>query len=417
MSRAGPTPVAKPTTRPAATREPGVLGVGVVGADISGRGFGPRAHLPAVLAVPGLRLEAVCTAHEESAAAAMQQWGAARAYTDFRALANDPAIDLITVAVRVRLHRPIVEAALRTGRMVYCEWPLGLDSGEAEALARQQQEAGIPVAVGLQGRFSPAVTVARSLLASGELGRPRTFHARQFLVPFDVQSDRAWLAQETEASGALVVATAHVADLMAYLIGDVEAVCAWKGTIAPTGRYSDTGDEFTWQTSDTVAFLARLAGDVLGSCHVTNAAHVAEGFTLTVVCEQGQLALCAPGYVSFSPCRLFVTRAPGREYIEVPAPPPDWIAAAPETVRNVAIALHSFAASATSGTAFHPDFDDALRLHGVVESITRSFETGGWIEVGRRRIIAGSRAEAGNHDPGVEIAEPKLGDLNREESG
>ncbi|HBY93241.1 MAG TPA: hypothetical protein DEP84_04620 [Chloroflexi bacterium] len=40
------------------------LRVGVVGADQRERGFGARAHIPAVLAAPNRELRAVCTARE-----------------------------------------------------------------------------------------------------------------------------------------------------------------------------------------------------------------------------------------------------------------------------------------------------------------------------------------------------------------
>ena len=46
--------------------------VGLVGADASGRGWGPVAHLPALKALDGVELAAVCTSRPESAAAAAE---------------------------------------------------------------------------------------------------------------------------------------------------------------------------------------------------------------------------------------------------------------------------------------------------------------------------------------------------------
>ena len=64
------------------------VGVLVVGADPSGRGFGARAHVPAVEAAAGLRLVGVCTSREETARAAGTRWGT-RAFSDYREAIRD----------------------------------------------------------------------------------------------------------------------------------------------------------------------------------------------------------------------------------------------------------------------------------------------------------------------------------------
>ena len=102
-------------------------GVLVIGADPSGRGFGARAHVPAVEAAPGLRLVGVCTSREESARAAGTRWGT-RAFADFREAVAHPDVELVTIAVRVALHAEIALSALEAGKRVYCEWPLAPDS-------------------------------------------------------------------------------------------------------------------------------------------------------------------------------------------------------------------------------------------------------------------------------------------------
>jgi predicted dehydrogenase len=120
-----------------------VLRVGVVGADRHERGFGARAHIPGVLAAPNIELTAVCTTREETAKLAAEKYGAKRYYAGVDNLVADEDIDLVTIAVRVRSHYSLVWTVLKAGKMVYCEWPLGLNAAEAETLAREAEKAGV----------------------------------------------------------------------------------------------------------------------------------------------------------------------------------------------------------------------------------------------------------------------------------
>src|SRR5689334_14858181 len=108
--------------------------VGIVGATVTpgGSGWGANAHVPALKALPDFELKAVCTAHEETAAASKEAFGTELAFHDFEEMIAHPEIDLIAVVVRVPGHHRLVMSALEAGKGVYCEWPLGADLAEAE---------------------------------------------------------------------------------------------------------------------------------------------------------------------------------------------------------------------------------------------------------------------------------------------
>jgi len=357
--------------------------VGVVGADPSGRGFGPRAHIPGILSAPDLELFAVSTAHAETAAAAAERWGASRWYEGFEGLCADPDVDLVTVSVRVRLHRPVVEAALASGKAVYCEWPLGLDPAEAGSMAKAAAERRVPNGVGTQGRFSPAVRLVRELLDRGDIGRPLTFAVTQQLSRFAVDEDRAWLARAEEASGALYVAAGHVTDTIRYLLGDVITVTGLAMTAAPDGTYVDTGVHFTWTAHDVVAYVCRLASGVAGVAHITNLANPSAGFRLRIFGEEGTLTIAAPGYISFARARIWHDRPDGeRRDLSIPNAYRDGVELPDEHPGlNVALALRALTRAARSGERFRPDFSDGVALHRVIESIERSSTEGGWQRV------------------------------------
>lgn len=360
--------------------------VGVVGA--SPPGFGDRAHLPAIRSAEGLTLEAVCTTRESTARAAAEKWGARKWYSNVEDLCADPDVDLVTVAVRPRLHHPLAMAALRAGKPVYCEWPLALNTAEAREMTALADRAALPTAVGLQGRFAPAVAWARRLVAEGAVGRPLSFVVSQMLSKFEVDSDRSWLVRHEEASGALFVAFGHVIDSVRLILGDVESICARQLTLSPAGVYSE-GGTFEWQTADTVMAMAELSGGVIGTAYVSNTTSPPQGYSLRIIGEEGQMVLEAPSYYQFSPVR--VSAGPlqvsvGRkdsdhlEEVEIPA---EQISELPVTEGhsgyNVARALTAFAEAIRDGRRFRPDFRDGVDLHRLLDAAMASGEESGWV--------------------------------------
>src|SRR5205807_1668140 len=80
-------------------------------------------------------------------------------------LAQHPDVDLVTVSVKVPDHYRPVMAAIDAGKHIYCEWPLGRDTGEAVRMLEAAQRRGIRHVVGLQGQMSPAINYVKELVA------------------------------------------------------------------------------------------------------------------------------------------------------------------------------------------------------------------------------------------------------------
>src|ERR671929_1537664 len=147
--------------------------VGIVGATVTvgGSGWGANAHVPALHALSDeYELWAVCTAHEETARASADAFGAELAFHDFATMLGEPDIDLVTVVVRVPGHYDLVMQALQAGKAVFCEWPLGASVAEAERMARLAAERSLRTAVGLQARSDPTLMYARELVEQGHIG-------------------------------------------------------------------------------------------------------------------------------------------------------------------------------------------------------------------------------------------------------
>src|ERR1700757_310349 len=115
--------------------------VGIVGASAS-RGFASIAHIPALRALPQFEIAAVCTARQESAEAAARHYGVPLAFSDPKKLAQHPDVDLVTVSVKVPDHYRPVMAAITARKHVYCEWPLGRNTAEAQEMLDAAERKG-----------------------------------------------------------------------------------------------------------------------------------------------------------------------------------------------------------------------------------------------------------------------------------
>lgn len=381
------------------------LGVGVVGASPD-RGWALDAHLPAVAGLAEYRLAAVATTRPETARRAAEVFGAAAAYTDPAALAADPAVDLVVVCVKVPAHAEVVERALRAGKHVYCEWPLGLTTAEAERLAALAGERGVRHAVGLQARSSPLLATLRAALADGLLGTVLSCTAYSPTGSGGPHRDlaRRYTADRANAAHTLTINTGHTLDTLGWLLGPLDCFDARVAVRQPAATVTETGEELAVTAPDQVVVSATTGDGCVVSVHAhsgarPNGTHFAARFHGT----RGDLVLRSTGVrglqiedlsARFCPAgstRWRAVRTDPRHY-RVPEP----LRAQP--VLNVAQALRRLAVAIRGGTRFEPDFGTAVALHRRLDAVERAAATG-------RRQCAGARTggtpgPGGNRGPG-----------------
>ena len=111
---------------------------------------------PRSLALPEYDLAAVCTTRQETAEESAKAYGARKSYWDFREMVADPEIDVVDVCVRAPSHYEVAMAALEAGKHVFCEWPLGANSAQADEMASLAEAKGVRTMVGLQSRYAPS---------------------------------------------------------------------------------------------------------------------------------------------------------------------------------------------------------------------------------------------------------------------
>lgn len=366
--------------------EPKKIRVGVIGASPD-RGWAARAHVPALMSLPGYRITAVCTSRPESARAAAREFGAPHAFTDARRLAEHPEVDLVVITVRVPLHAELVEAALAAGKHVYCEWPLARTSEEAGALVTSARRAGVHHVIGLQARYAPAIAYARELIAAGHVGRVTSatvYAARGKGVGERIPAWAAYTLDRDNGAGTLEVAGGHTLDALQYMLGGISDLSATLSVQRPTYTIAETGDTAEATSPDHLLLAATFTSGALVSAHIHDAKVTDARTRLEISGTDGDLALVStgpggPAGIQIGELRLLGTGVSGGTYQELPIPSrydrTSGIAPAGEGF-NVAQMYARLALDLSTGSRSVPDFETGLRLHHLLDTINLSADTG-----------------------------------------
>jgi len=184
LQRAGATSLAGlafPTIVPASVRggaggvAPGdKIAVALVGAGPQGQGV-----MKGFLVEEGARVVAVCDVKSDQLQMARElvdahyQDRACAAYADFREVLARTDIDAVIVATPDHWHVLIALAAVRAGKDIYLEKPMGLSVAEDQALRAAVRETGRVFQFGTQQRSSAFFRRACEIVRNGRIGKLR----------------------------------------------------------------------------------------------------------------------------------------------------------------------------------------------------------------------------------------------------
>lgn len=158
-------------------RDNAPLRVGVLGCAEIAR----RRMLPAFAACPDTEVVAVAGRDAARTRETARPYGA-RALHGYEALLADAEVQAVYVPLPAALHATWVEAALEAGKHVLAEKPLTLHVERTRRLFARAQELGLTLRENVMFPHHSQHRVVKEILAGGELGRLRGFHA-EFTVP------------------------------------------------------------------------------------------------------------------------------------------------------------------------------------------------------------------------------------------
>lgn len=184
---------------------------------------------------PHARVYAVCDTQHELAQRRLQEWGAVKAFTDYRELLLDPEVDAVEILVPHSnlLHERIVVAAAVAGKHIAVQKPMTTSLKSADRMLRAVACSGKVFKVTENYLFYPPIQLARRMIDDGEIGEPISLRIK-FLSGssggWEVPSE-SWQWRMQEVSEGRGTATFdhghHLWSTAWYLLGEVERVSAW----------------------------------------------------------------------------------------------------------------------------------------------------------------------------------------------
>ena len=383
--------------------------VGIVGYNFMG-----KAHSNAYLNAPKFFdlpvtpvMAAACGRTREKVEAFAANWGWESVETRAARLVRRDDIDLIDVCTPNNSHHKIVMAALAAGKHVVCEKPLAMTVQQALEMARAAKKARVLNMVWFNYRRCPAVGLARRIVEEGRLGKihhVRAVYLQDWIV--DPDFPMVWrLDKRIAGSGSHGDLNAHIVDLARYLVGEFEDViglsqtfvkerpllaeaAAGLGARAARGKGKVTVD-------DTVAFLARLEGDVVGTFEATRFApgrknynHIeingSKGSIVWLFERMNELEFFSredpPHLQGF---RTIMATEPGEHpHVEAWWPPGHVLGYEHTFVNQVADLMTALGGRSKP----KPDFVDGLRNQEVLEAVLQSCKTRRWVKVRQHKV-------------------------------
>jgi predicted dehydrogenase len=363
--------------------------VGIIGLKAE-RGWANAAHIPALRALPdAIEVVGVANTNHASAEAAAKAFGLGRAYDSVDSLVASPDVDVVAVTVKVPYHLDLVTKVLEAGKNVYCEWPLGNGLAEAEELAALAKRKQAVAVVGTQAVVSPEVQFVRDLVANGFVGEVRstTYVGSGFTWGDEVEAGDAYALDSKNGATLLSVIAGHAFSAMQSVLGPVSKVNGLLSQRRQTVRIVETGETILMKAPDQVIVAAEFDSGVPLALHLRGGLPCGTRLMWEISGSERDLRISAKveeiPVINISPLRVEGGKRgeQGFSEIEVPSSYYFGLDDAPAG-RNVAGIYRLMARDVSQGTRSAPDFDDAVGLHRILDSVELSSKTGERQQIG-----------------------------------
>ena len=124
--------------------------------------FAQSQDFPNMTTHPNVKLKWACDTNLEQAQAVAKQFNVPCTTADFMDVINDPEVDFIKIATSHEAHLPIIEAAAKAGKHIFCEKPMAMHDEEAFRIIRAVRRGKVKLCVDLNRRMSPALQALRA---------------------------------------------------------------------------------------------------------------------------------------------------------------------------------------------------------------------------------------------------------------
>jgi predicted dehydrogenase len=219
-----------------------------------------------LLDMPDAEVTAVGSRSQEAADRFAGEHGIPRAYGSWKALAEDPDVDVVYVATPHSAHHAATLACLAAGKAVLCEKPFTLDLAQAEELVETARGAGVFLMEAMWMRCFPAIHSVCGLIADGAIGNVTTVQADFGLAGLFEPTHR--LRARELGGGALLDLGVYPVSFAQIILGAPVGIEA-RARLTPEGVDENTAMIFEYASGALATLNCSLVGDTPRTAVVT----------------------------------------------------------------------------------------------------------------------------------------------------
>ncbi len=326
------------------------LRVGIVGC-----GYQGGILAKAVAKTKSFQVVACTDPDQEVANKVTAESGNAGIYASIEAMLDKGNLDVVFVATPHHLLCPMTLTAIRAGKHVLIEKPIGLIEAEAVQIEKAAAKAAVCCEAGYSFRYLPAWLRVHELLNAGAIGEIVTIMGTFLLPPMLA----GWTATPETGGGPLLFLGSHLIDQILWYIG-AEPVEVY----ASVTRRADT------KADETSAFQIRFSNGVIAQCVVSQAS-ASMHYGLNIYGRAGRISLNTVGFLEQE---IVVQSVVLPEYAQ-PTPIRLPLADDIRMVKHVA-QLEAFAEAIREKHSPPITVCDGRKVLKVIDAVFRSGETG-----------------------------------------
>lgn len=272
------------------------------------------------------------------------------------------ASDIVWICSPPFAHKPVVAAACKAGKAIFCEKPLAHSVADARAIRDMVKKAGVPLFMGQSGRYTEAFITMQALVKRGVVGEPTLIWSNRFGY-LDPKKSPPWRLDDSQSGGAITELGVHEIDFVNWVGG------SWK-SVAAIGSNKLVGPQFLDAVSavGTLKSGAKARINLSWSCARYLWQRGIEG-------TEGEL------FIDDSCFREIVLHRPGKELKKWITKATDWMDRT--TGENLALRAQdqAFISAFKKGSAPPVNVDDGYAAVNVAAAMRESCKTGKVVQV------------------------------------
>lgn len=227
------------------------------------------------------KIVAVCDSVETRVKQTAEKYGA-ESYTDIAGLLEREDIDVVSVTTPSGLHPQHATAVAQAGKHCILEKPIGTNLKDVDRMIRAFDQSGTQLFVVKQNRLNTTMQLLKRAVDKGRFGRIFFAQTNVFWTRHQEYYEQAkWRGTWEFDGGAFLNQASHYVDAIHWLVGEIDSVQAFTGTLGRNIESEDTG-----------AAVLKFRNGAIGSINVTMLTYPKnlEG-SITIIGERGTVKI------------------------------------------------------------------------------------------------------------------------------